>query len=106
MESPTNSSIFRPNPEQGIESERLRHGRVMQDWTFSMTAAERLAAGHRGNCPDESLIFVLNRKALMSEGQDEEDGPCLHCMMVELVDQFFEEYPAATGDRSDTIRYR
>jgi hypothetical protein len=24
-------------------------------------------------------------------------------MMVELVDQFFEEFPAATGDGSDTI---
>jgi hypothetical protein len=39
----------------------------------------------------------------MSEDQDEEERPCLHCMMVELVDQFFEEYPAATGDDSDTI---
>ncbi len=39
----------------------------------------------------------------MSEGQDEEERPCLHCMMVELVDQFFEDYPAATGDGSDTI---
>jgi hypothetical protein len=24
----------------------------------------------------------------MSEDQDEEERPCLHCMMVELVDQF------------------
>ena len=39
----------------------------------------------------------------MSESQDEEERPCLHCMMVELIDQFFEEYPAATGDLSDTI---
>jgi hypothetical protein len=39
----------------------------------------------------------------MSEDQDEEERPCLHCMMVELVDQFFEEYPAATGDGSETI---
>ncbi len=39
----------------------------------------------------------------MSEDQDEEERPCLHCMMVELVDQFFEEYPAATGDGLDFI---
>jgi len=39
----------------------------------------------------------------MSESQDEEERPCLHCMMVELIDQFFEEYPAATRDGSDTI---
>ena len=29
----------------------------------------------------------------MSEGQDEEERPCLHCMMVELIDQFFEDIP-------------
>ena len=39
----------------------------------------------------------------MSEGQEEEERPCLHCMIVELIDQFFEEYPAATGDGSETI---
>ena len=39
----------------------------------------------------------------MSEDQNEEERPCLHCMMVELVEQFFEEFPAATGDGSDTI---
>ena len=52
MESPTNSNIFRPSPEQGIEiiaCERFRHGRVIRDWTVSMTAAEHLVAGHRGN---------------------------------------------------------
>ena len=38
----------------------------------------------------------------MSESQDEEERPCLHCMIVELIDQFFEEYPTATGDGSDT----
>ena len=27
----------------------FRYGRVMQDWTVSMTVAERLAAGHHGN---------------------------------------------------------
>jgi hypothetical protein len=46
---------------------------------------------------------VLKGKALMSEDQNEEERPCLHCMTVELVDQFFEEFPAATGDGSDAI---
>jgi len=31
----------------------------------------------------------------MSEQREPEERPCLHCMMVELIDQFFEEYPAA-----------
>ena len=27
-----------------------------------------------------------------------EERPCLHCLMVELIDNFFAEYPVATGD--------
>jgi hypothetical protein len=38
----------------------------------------------------------------MSEQQDDQERPCLHCMMVELIDQFFAEYPA-TGREEDTI---
>ena len=35
----------------------------------------------------------------MSEDRDdEEERPCLHCLVVELVDNFFAEYPAATGE--------
>jgi hypothetical protein len=33
----------------------------------------------------------------MAEKQDNEERPCLHCMMVELIEQFFEEYAAAMG---------
>ncbi len=38
----------------------------------------------------------------MSESRDDQERPCLHCMMVELIDQFFAEYPATTGE-PDTI---
>jgi hypothetical protein len=38
----------------------------------------------------------------MSEQPDDQDRPCLHCMMVELVDEFFAEHPAASGE-PDTI---
>ena len=34
----------------------------------------------------------------MSKEQDDEGRPCLHCMMVELIDDFFAEYPATTGE--------
>jgi len=39
----------------------------------------------------------------MSDDQ-ETDGerPCLHCLMVELIDDFFAEYPVATGE-PDTV---
>ena len=40
----------------------------------------------------------------MSEAQNDQERPCLHCMMVELIDDFFAEYPTASGesDKVDT----
>ncbi len=38
----------------------------------------------------------------MSKDQTDEGRPCLHCMMVELIDEFFAEYPA-TASEPDTI---
>ena len=39
----------------------------------------------------------------MSEDRVDEERPCLHCMMVELIDDFFAEYPATAGsDKVDT----
>ena len=39
----------------------------------------------------------------MSEERDDQERPCLHCMMVELIGDFFAEYPAiAASDKVDT----
>jgi hypothetical protein len=38
----------------------------------------------------------------MAEEQVSEERPCLHCMMVELIDDFYAEYPAPGGE-PDTI---
>ena len=39
----------------------------------------------------------------MSQEQGDQERPCLHCMMVELIDDFFAEYPATAGsDKVDT----
>jgi hypothetical protein len=38
----------------------------------------------------------------MSEERDDQERPCLHCMIVELIDDFFSEYPATTSE-PDTI---
>ena len=38
----------------------------------------------------------------MAEPENEQERPCLHCIMVELIDDFFAEYPPATG-RSDKV---
>ena len=33
----------------------------------------------------------------MAESENEQDRPCLHCLMVELIDDFFAEYPPPPG---------
>ena len=39
----------------------------------------------------------------MSREQEDQERPCLHCMIVELIDDFFAEYPAtAASDKVDT----
>jgi len=39
----------------------------------------------------------------MSEKEERHERPCLHCMMVELIDDFFAENPAtASSDKVDT----
>jgi hypothetical protein len=40
----------------------------------------------------------------MPEKREDQDRPCLHCMMVELIEDFFTEYPATNGgsDKVDT----
>ena len=39
----------------------------------------------------------------MSEERIDQERPCLHCMIVELIDDFFAENPATAGsDKVDT----
>jgi hypothetical protein len=38
----------------------------------------------------------------MSENQDRDERPCLHCMIMDLLEDFFAEYPAPQGE-PDTI---
>ena len=39
----------------------------------------------------------------MSEREERHERPCLHCMIVDLIDDFFAEYPATTeSDKVDT----
>ena len=38
----------------------------------------------------------------MPEAQDTQERPCLHCMIVELIEDFFAENPATSGE-PDTI---
>src|SRR5262245_43810947 len=47
-------------------------------------------------------IHVCRKARAMSEQPNDQDRPCLHCMMVELIDEFFVEHPALGGE-PDTI---
>jgi hypothetical protein len=39
----------------------------------------------------------------MSREREDQERPCLHCMMVELIDDFFADNPATEGsDKVDT----
>ena len=38
----------------------------------------------------------------MSKNQDRDERPCLHCMIIDLLEDFFAEYPAPQ-DEPDTI---
>ena len=38
----------------------------------------------------------------MSDEPNDQERSCLHCMMVELIDDFFAEYPTTLGG-SDTV---
>jgi hypothetical protein len=53
-----------------------------------------------------TLTYIaVERIPTMPEATSEEradERPCLHCMMVELIDDFFAEYPAA-GSEPDTV---
>ncbi len=54
--------------------------------------------------PSRLFTFVPKGKAFMTEERDDQERPCLHCMMVDLIDDFFAEYPATAGgsDKVDT----
>ena len=36
----------------------------------------------------------------MSRKREDQERPCLHCMIVELIDDFFADYPATAGSDS------
>ena len=40
----------------------------------------------------------------MPNERSDQERPCLHCMMVDLIDDFFAEYPSTAGgsDKVDT----
>ncbi len=47
------------------------------------------------------ILHQRERRRSMSQ-EDNEEHPCLHCMIVELIEQFFEEYAASEPDAIDT----
>src|ERR1700730_6312179 len=57
---------------------------------FGLTGAGRpLPTGNR-------TAQHLAGRVFMSVERDDQERPCLHCMMLELIEDFFAEYPAAS----------
>jgi hypothetical protein len=42
----------------------------------------------------------------MSEKEERDERPYLHCLIVELIDEFFAEYPATSGASDNVERTR
>src|SRR5215467_2347477 len=52
----------------------------------------------------KAVLSVKCLRLSMSEKEERHEQPCLHCLIVELIDEFFAEYPATSGasDNVDT----
>src|ERR1700730_5247737 len=68
---------------------------------FRRGQSSSIGRGH-GNIQAGTYICATKRRAFMSEERDDQERSCLHCMVIELIDDFFAEYPATTGE-PDTI---
>jgi hypothetical protein len=44
----------------------------------------------------------MSDKQMADEQNEDEERPCLHCLIVEVVDSFFAEYPVS-AEAPDTI---
>jgi hypothetical protein len=72
-----------------------------------LTALLRIAEQSAGRIDQDDLPAILKARSKkspcacqgsVSEQPDDQERPCLHCIMVELIDEIFPEYPAAGGE--------
>lgn len=40
---------------------------------------------------------------MSDEQNDNEERPCLHCLIVELIDNFYAEYPVSSDEQDDAV---
>ena len=45
-------------------------------------------------------------EAFMSDQREDQERPCLHCLIDELIDDFFAEYPPARVGQTRSIQKR
>src|SRR5271165_1208497 len=85
----------------GLSPLDLRRRQSCRSQTKS--AAARAQALVSGMATSKRVITSCRKERVsMSVERDDQERPCLHCTMVELIDDFFAEYPAASGE-SDAI---
>jgi hypothetical protein len=75
--------------ERSVSNDTIRAPelRTWQQWQFPK--GHHTSALNKGN-------------ASMSKNQDRDERPCLHCMIIDLLEDFFAEYPTPQGE-PDTI---
>ena len=57
----------------------------------------------RGNIQSGAYICAEKERAFMSEERDDQERPCLHCMIVELIDDFLLSIPQQPVSRTHSI---
>src|SRR5271165_6719835 len=68
---------------------------------FAVAKAQALVAGiatSNRNIQARTYICATKGRVFMWKERDDQERPCLHCKMIELIDEFYAEYPATTGE--------
>ena len=89
--------LYRQNQQLSLGFRGLRSRRVR------IRIVGRAVPSPYGRILVGSLHAQRRGTVFMSEERVDQERPCLHCMMVELIDDFFAEYPARLADETKLI---
>jgi len=100
------AACFRSNTPKAVPSKQIVFRSIDAAVRRFFSVDPRLGRGLASMAIGRGLTYIPGERiSPMPEATSENQGderPCLHCMMVELIDDFFAEYPAAGGE-PDTV---
>ena len=101
--SRTNSNTSRRIPARVIEAPIIsnRRGRCLAP-IYRLSRVVCTGRG-RGNIQAGAYICAEKERAFMSEERDDQERPCLHCMIVELIMIFLLSIPKTPASRTQSI---